>query len=165
MSGYLDGCGDIIERGGAQRASGCMGKISYLGGHQYKTDVPVTSGSQSQGTRLFLNALFEANCVTGDAGPGFGDSDGDGVADNQDPEPGDPKLCGDSDGDHCDDCASGHFDLERDCGPGGPGGTSGGGCCSATGDPASALLLGALVAGALRPRRRRARLSHRAARC
>ncbi|HEY0991366.1 MAG TPA: MYXO-CTERM sorting domain-containing protein [Kofleriaceae bacterium] len=161
MSGYLDGCGDIIERGGVQRAGGCMGKISYLGGHQYKTDVPVTSGSQSQGTRLFLNALFEANCVTGDAGPGFGDSDGDGVADNQDPEPGDPKLCGDSDGDHCDDCASGHFDLERDCGPGGPGGTGGGGCCSATGDPASALLLGALVAAALRPRRRRPRLSHR----
>jgi hypothetical protein len=63
MSGYLDGCDDIIRRGGDRRA--CGGKISYLGGHQYRTDVPLTSGSRSQGTRLFLNALFEAECVTG----------------------------------------------------------------------------------------------------
>ena len=28
-------------------------------------EVPVASGSQSQGTRLFLNALFEAQCVAG----------------------------------------------------------------------------------------------------
>jgi hypothetical protein len=27
--------------------------------------VPVTSGSQRQGTRLFLDALVEAQCVTG----------------------------------------------------------------------------------------------------
>ncbi len=66
MSGYLDGCDDIIrkgDRGGDRRA--CGGKISYLGGHQYRTDVPLTSGSQSQGARLFLNALFEAECVSG----------------------------------------------------------------------------------------------------
>src|SRR3954469_23379549 len=61
MSGYLDGCDDIILKGtGTQEAQSCGGKISYLGGHQYNTNVPVTSGSQSQGTRLFLNALFEA---------------------------------------------------------------------------------------------------------
>jgi hypothetical protein len=71
MSGFLDGCDDIIFReAGASQASpaaqaGCQGKVSYLGGHQYQTTVPVTSGSQSQGTRLFLNALFEAQCVTG----------------------------------------------------------------------------------------------------
>jgi hypothetical protein len=66
MSGYLDGCDDVIGRdsGGGLRHHACGGKISYLGGHQYRTDVPVTSGSQSQGTRLFLNALFEAECVT-----------------------------------------------------------------------------------------------------
>jgi hypothetical protein len=63
MSGYLDGCNDIILKGGGPRAS-CGGKISYLGGHQYQTTVPLASGSQSQGTRLFLNALFEADCVT-----------------------------------------------------------------------------------------------------
>ena len=44
-------------------AAGCEGKVSYLGGHKYSTNVPVTSGSQAQGTRLFLNALFEAQCA------------------------------------------------------------------------------------------------------
>src|SRR6185312_7100783 len=68
MTGYLDGCGQVILRntsGGTTPDTSCGGKISYLGGHQYSTTVPVTSGSQSQGTRLFLNALFEADCVTG----------------------------------------------------------------------------------------------------
>lgn len=68
MTGFIDGCGDIIYRttGEPAAATGsCGGKISYLGGHEFKTTVPVTSGSQSQGTRLFLNALFEAQCVTG----------------------------------------------------------------------------------------------------
>lgn len=64
MSGYLDGCNDIILGPNGQRSTPCAGKISYLGGHQYSTNVPVSSGSQSQGTRLFLNALFEADCVT-----------------------------------------------------------------------------------------------------
>ncbi len=66
MTGYLDGCNDIILDRGQGTAptppTSCQGKISYLGGHQYTTTVPVTSGSQSQGTRLFLNALFEAQC-------------------------------------------------------------------------------------------------------
>jgi hypothetical protein len=66
MTGYLDGCGDIVLKpGGVPRDGACQGKISYLGGHQYQTTVPVQSGSQSLGTRLFLNALFEAQCVTG----------------------------------------------------------------------------------------------------
>ena len=66
MTGYLDGCGDVIlKTNGTPSTPECGGKISYLAGHQYSTTVPVTSGSQSQGTRLFLNALFEAQCVTG----------------------------------------------------------------------------------------------------
>jgi hypothetical protein len=64
MTGYLDGCGDVILKGQSPDPQSCGGKVSYLGGHQYSTTVPVTSGSQSQGTRLFLNALFEADCVT-----------------------------------------------------------------------------------------------------
>lgn len=153
MSGYLDGCDDIIlRREGRPRNASCGGKISYLGGHQYKTDVPLTSGSQSQGTRLFLNALFEADCVTGAAEPGYGDSDGDGVPDNADGSPTDPFACGDSDGDGCDDCASGHFDLAHECSGG-----SGGGCCDAGArGPGASLALGGLVLGALL-RRRRAR--------
>jgi hypothetical protein len=154
MSGYLDGCDDIILKpAGRTRGTACGGKISYLGGHQYKTDVPVTSGSQSQGTRLFLNALFEADCVTA-GGPGFGDTDGDGVPDGTDPAPNDPTKCGDSDADGCDDCSSGHFDLVNDCGA--PGGApSPGGCCD-TGNsgPAAPLMFSALVLATLLRRRK-----------
>ncbi len=156
MSGYLDGCSDIILKGGTAQAPGCEGKISYLGGHSYSTNVPLTSGSTSQGTRLFLNALFEAQCTVG-AGPGGGgqDTDGDGVPDASDPAPDDPNVCGDSDLDGCDDCAGGTYDPANDCEAGGGGGSPGG-CCETGGD-ASGRLLVALVVGLflLAPRRRR----------
>jgi len=45
--------------------------------------------------------------------PGFGDSDGDGVPDGSDPAPTDPHVCGDSNADGCDDCSTGHFDLDE----------------------------------------------------
>jgi len=150
MTGYLDGCADIIFRGGAPRDAGCLGKISYLGGHQYMTDLPVASAAQNQGTRLFLNALFEASCVTGDTGGGFGDSDGDGIADGSDPAPDDPTRCGDFDADGCDDCASGHFDPAADCAA-----AAGGGCCDAGGSPAAPLTLGGLVLAMMLRRRAR----------
>ncbi len=38
------------------------GKISYLGGHQYGTALPITANPGSLGTRYFLNSLFEAPC-------------------------------------------------------------------------------------------------------
>ncbi|MGE0867392.1 MAG: hypothetical protein AB7P03_02435 [Kofleriaceae bacterium] len=161
MSGYLDGCNDIIYLAPGQRTSNCGGKISYLGGHQYKTDVPVTSGSQSQGARLFLNALFEADCVTGgdsSGGGGFGDSDGDGVPDGADADPNDPAVCGDSDGDGCEDCAGGHLDPINDCANGGgsaaPGSDSG--CCdSGSHGPASSAVLSGFIAMLLWRGRRR----------
>lgn len=153
MSGYLDGCDDIIlSTAGRPRHASCGGKISYLGGHQYKTDVPVSSGSQSQGTRLFLNALFEADCVTGD-GPGFGDSDGDGVPDSADSDPTDPTKCGDIDADGCDDCASGHYDPAADCSAAGGTGSDGG-CCDAGRHAGGACTLAGLVMFALLRRRR-----------
>jgi hypothetical protein len=65
MTGFLDGCDDVILAAGVPHdAAPCQGKISYLAGHQFDTKVPVTSGGSSQGTRLFLNALFEAQCVS-----------------------------------------------------------------------------------------------------
>jgi hypothetical protein len=155
MAGYLDGCGDVILKPGTKHA-GCEGKISYLGGHQYSTSVPITSGSQSQGTRLFLNALFEAQCTVagGGGGGGGGDSDGDGVDDSSDPYPDDPNKCGDSDSDGCDDCSTGMFDLANDCEGGGDGGTPSG-CCETGGGDSRQLLLAALVGMLLlRPRRR-----------
>lgn len=161
MTGYLDGCGDIILKPG-ERAAGCEGKISYLGGHSYSTAVPVTSGSQSQGTRLFLNALFEAQCTTAAGGGGGGggggtDTDGDGVGDGADPFPDDPTQCGDSDSDGCDDCSSGMFDLANDC-DGGAGAASPGGCCETSAGSAGgrqAALLAMLLGLVLLRRRRR----------
>ena len=42
------------------------------------------------------------------------DDDNDGTLDFDDPAPGDPGLCGDQDGDTCDDCASGARDANND---------------------------------------------------
>jgi uncharacterized protein (TIGR03382 family) len=154
MSGYLDGCDDVIfagsTQGGRPRHASCGGKISYLGGHQYQTDVPITSGSQSQGTRMFLNALFEAECVTSEGG-NFGDSDGDGVPDGSDSDPNNPNKCGDTDGDGCDDCSTGHYDPANDCGGVG---SSDGGCCDAGSKPGGASLLAGFVLFVLVRRRR-----------
>ena len=59
MTGYLDGAcpPDALE-------CGSFGKVSYLGGHRYPIGSPVTANPDSQGARLFLNALFEAPCAT-----------------------------------------------------------------------------------------------------
>jgi hypothetical protein len=66
MTGYLDGTCDIRDEGGM--CSG-IGKVSYLGGHKYTDNsalvpLPLSANPVSQGARLFLNALFEADCVT-----------------------------------------------------------------------------------------------------
>ncbi len=113
--------------------------------------MPLTSGSSSQGTRLFLNALFEADCVTGRSPSVPGDSDGDGVPDSADAAPTDPNARGDSDGNGRDDCASGHFDLTYDCSVGDG---SSGGCCDARAQGSVGRLL---------PRRARPRLAGAAA--
>jgi hypothetical protein len=65
MTGYLDGECDIDDgpvvdvaprRAGGEDDGSCGGKVSYLGGHSYTGRL---------GQRLFLNALFEADCVNG----------------------------------------------------------------------------------------------------
>ncbi len=67
MSGFIDGLcpgfEDIPDFSGL-----CLtaGKVSYLGGHEYDTDVPISENAKSQGARLFLNSLFEAPCATAD---------------------------------------------------------------------------------------------------
>jgi MYXO-CTERM domain-containing protein len=166
MTGYLDGECDIdddpvVEFRPERAAQYCGGKVSYLGGHNY--------GGKA-GQRLFLNALFEADCVTnpgwpGDSG-GDGDSDGDGVTDGNDEYPNDPNLCGDFDADGCDDCSSGHYDPANDgpdsdedgacdSGDSNADGDGDGGCgCRSAGGGTSApfLVLAALLV--LRRRRR-----------
>ena len=93
MSGYLDGCDDIIFKpGAASHAPGCEGKISYLGGHQYSTNVPVPSRLAEPGhapvpERAVRGAVHDRRGPVGDT-----DTDGDGVADDDDPFPDDPNA-------------------------------------------------------------------------
>jgi MYXO-CTERM domain-containing protein len=165
MTGYVDGFCDVQDTdddvGGT--LADCGGKVSYLGGHNY---------TDKNGQRLFLNALFEADCVTNanwpnDDGGGGPDSDGDGVPDSEDPFPDDPNQCGDTDNDGCDDCSSGSFNPLNDgedsdgdgiCDSGNQAdGDSNSGCgCRTSGGSSTGLMLAfALVLGAFTRRRRR----------
>jgi uncharacterized repeat protein (TIGR01451 family) len=40
------------------------GQVTYLAGHDYSLDLPITSNPQTNGIRLFLNALFKSDCAT-----------------------------------------------------------------------------------------------------
>lgn len=270
MTGYVDGECDILSHDEFADPEECQtGKVSYLGGHRYSTDLPMSSNPDAQGARLFLNALFEADCVTGALAPDVGlawigrrfipdplpidepltisysntgasaavdatltatlpagvsvvatdptatmsgdtltwdlgslepggsgmhvittrfegtgifeleavltygsgmeerasvsvrvaaDRDGDGRADEDDEFPDDPTRCGDSNGDGCDDCASGTFDPALGCGgDGGPRGVDGGdggcGCRVTAGSRAAPWALLALL-GVILGRRR-----------
>jgi uncharacterized repeat protein (TIGR01451 family) len=64
MTGYLDGVCPADD-------GGCLtaGKVSYLGGHEYDVDLPISEQPATQGTRLFLNSLFEAPCATAEGLP------------------------------------------------------------------------------------------------
>lgn len=64
MTGYLDGA---CPPG----ADGCggLGKVSYLGGHQYTTNLPISSNPKTQGVRLFLNSLFDSECASASGFP------------------------------------------------------------------------------------------------
>jgi uncharacterized repeat protein (TIGR01451 family) len=64
MTGFANFTGGVctISESGLDCKS--RGKVSYLGGHQYSTKTPISANGDSQGTRLFLNSLFEAECVT-----------------------------------------------------------------------------------------------------
>jgi hypothetical protein len=65
MSGFLDGaCPPDTEN-----CSNNYGKVSYLGGHQYSTYLPISKNPTTQGTRLFLDSLFEAPCATASGQP------------------------------------------------------------------------------------------------
>ena len=63
MTGFIDGkCPAAV-----QKCNGA-GKVSYLGGHRYVTKLPISENDDTQGTRLFLNSLFEAPCAVMDEG-------------------------------------------------------------------------------------------------
>lgn len=58
MTGYRDG-----KCPAAQKVCPGAGKVSYLGGHAYDVKLPISQNPSTQGTRLFLNSLFEAPCA------------------------------------------------------------------------------------------------------
>jgi hypothetical protein len=58
MTGFIDGACPAS----AKECEGA-GKVSYLGGHQYDTAVPISQHPTTQGARVFLNSLFEAPCA------------------------------------------------------------------------------------------------------
>ncbi|MDB4959446.1 MAG: Tryptophan synthase alpha chain [Myxococcales bacterium] len=63
MTGFLDG--KCLTTQEFCDPSFAQGKVSFLGGHNYGTTLPISNGGgTSQGTRLFLDALFEAPCAT-----------------------------------------------------------------------------------------------------
>jgi uncharacterized repeat protein (TIGR01451 family)/MYXO-CTERM domain-containing protein len=64
MTGYLDGAcpPDQSECGG-------YGKVSYLGGHQYTVNMPISTNPKTQGVRLFLNSLFDSYCAAANGQP------------------------------------------------------------------------------------------------
>ncbi len=66
MTGFMDGECDITGSDDVGVPAGeCNGgKVSYLGGHRYAATTPMSANPDAQGTRLFLNAQFEADCVT-----------------------------------------------------------------------------------------------------
>jgi hypothetical protein len=67
MTGFLDGAcpPDAHE-------CGTVGKVSYLGGHQFSIDTPISANPDAQGVRMFLNSLFEAPCATVEGLPALG---------------------------------------------------------------------------------------------
>lgn len=57
MTGFLDGaCPPSAD------TCGNSGKVSYLGGHQYTTNTPISTNPATQGVRLFLNSLLDSVC-------------------------------------------------------------------------------------------------------
>jgi len=45
------------------------GQVTYLTGHDYSVDLPISTNPQTNGVRLFLNSIFESGCATEPAEP------------------------------------------------------------------------------------------------
>ena len=53
----------IVLLNGRMDGSNSNGQVTYLGGHDYSTSLPITSNPQTNGVRIFLNAIFAADCA------------------------------------------------------------------------------------------------------
>jgi len=66
LTAFRDGgCSVLNENCDPDGALGlAQGKVSYLGGATYGVATPISSNPGTQGARLFLNSLFDADCTT-----------------------------------------------------------------------------------------------------
>ena len=74
MTGYIDGLCDIDckwARSASRRTRTAppAARSATSAGTSTRPTLPLSANADSQGTRLFLNALFEADCVTGSGQP------------------------------------------------------------------------------------------------
>jgi uncharacterized repeat protein (TIGR01451 family) len=58
----------VLVTGPLDGASG-NAEVTYLGGHAYSVNLPMSTNPQTNGARLFLNSLFESRCATETAEP------------------------------------------------------------------------------------------------
>jgi uncharacterized repeat protein (TIGR01451 family) len=54
----------IVMLTGRLDGDNANGAVTYLAGHDYATDLPISSNPQTNGVRLFLNSIFESGCAT-----------------------------------------------------------------------------------------------------
>jgi len=53
----------IVLLAGYQDGNTARGRVTYLAGHDYSTQLPITANTQTNGVRLFLNQMFDGTCA------------------------------------------------------------------------------------------------------
>lgn len=54
----------IVLLAGRLDGDNANGRVTYLAGHDYSTELPISTNPQTNGVRLFLNSIFESGCAT-----------------------------------------------------------------------------------------------------
>lgn len=57
----------IVQLTGRLDGDALNGQVTYLAGHDYSLALPISSNPQTNGVRLFLNTIFQADCALADA--------------------------------------------------------------------------------------------------
>lgn len=64
-----DSGGDVLWASARLDGDVNNGQLTYLGGHNYSTALPISTNGLTNGVRLILNSLFESDCATAAGGP------------------------------------------------------------------------------------------------
>ncbi len=68
IGGYYNATCALASLGNCTNA-GPKGKVTYLGGHQYSSTIPISTNPTTQGNRLFLNSIFAGSCTHAEGQP------------------------------------------------------------------------------------------------